>query len=104
MVVAEVLRGRAEFALKGEPDRLVNAYHYLALTIESLGRFRIEPFSVAAAQHMEELKRKHQSRKRYADLQLAAITLAGGHCLVTRNLKHFKDLVPASQLENWMED
>ena len=47
--------------------------------------------------------RRHR-RKRYADLRIAAMVIAGQHILVTRNHADFVDVLPATQLANWMDD
>jgi predicted nucleic acid-binding protein len=45
-----------------------------------------------------------QFKKRYADVMLAAMALAGNHVEVTRNTKHFKDMLLPSQLANWIDE
>ena len=51
-----------------------------------------------------QMLKQHQSRKRYADLMIAAIAKAGQHLIVTRNTKDFADLLPKQQLQNWIDD
>ncbi|MGH9849232.1 MAG: type II toxin-antitoxin system VapC family toxin [Blastocatellia bacterium] len=58
----------------------------------------------ASATVFAQLLKKHRTHKRYPDIMIAAITLAGGHIVVTRNQKHFVDLLPANQLQNWIDD
>jgi predicted nucleic acid-binding protein len=53
---------------------------------------------------MERLLQRHRRRKRYADLMIAAIVAAGQHGLVTRNRAAFSDMLPQSQLANWIDD
>ncbi len=48
--------------------------------------------------------REYLRSKRYADMMIAALVLAGGHVLVTRNQKHFADLLPPAQLQNWLDE
>jgi len=43
-------------------------------------------------------------RKRYADLMIAAMVVAGQHILVTRNHADFIDVLPTAQLANWIDD
>ena len=43
-------------------------------------------------------------RKRYADLMIAAMVIAGQHILVTRNRTDFIDVLPMAQLANWIDD
>jgi len=47
--------------------------------------------------------KKFKSKKRYADMMIAAMALAGNHVVVTRNTKHFTDLLPPGQLANWID-
>jgi len=47
---------------------------------------------------------RHSSRKRYADVMIAAQASAGGHTLVTRNTRHFADLLPPHRLVNWIDE
>ena len=49
----------------------------------------------------EQLSR---TRKRYADVLIAAQVLAGQHILVTRNTSDFRDLLPMEQLQNWVDN
>jgi predicted nucleic acid-binding protein len=37
-------------------------------------------------------------------MMIAAMALAGGHIVVTRNKQHFADLLPANQIANWIDD
>jgi hypothetical protein len=37
-------------------------------------------------------------------LMIAAMVLAGQHILVTRNRLDFVDVLPATQLANWIDD
>ena len=50
------------------------------------------------------LKGQVKTRKRYADVLIAAQTIAGRHLLVTRNTEDFRDLLLPSQLQNWVDD
>ncbi len=104
IVVAEVVRGRCEFALKAEPSQLPLAHEALKHTLASLNQFQIIVFDRRMAQTMLQMQKKHGSRKRYADMMIAAMALAESHVVVTRNQKHFADLLPAHQLANWIDD
>lgn len=103
-VAAEALRGRCEYALKAEPAQSVAAHALLLETLQTVVSFHLITFNQASAATLAELLRRHQSRKRYADVMIAALALAGGHVLVTRNQKHFADLLPPAQLQNWLDD
>jgi len=53
---------------------------------------------------MERLRQQHRQRKRYADLMMAAMVIAGQHILVTHNRTDFVDVFPAAQLANWIDN
>jgi predicted nucleic acid-binding protein len=104
VVVAEVSRGRCEFALKSTPDQMPVAHRLLLEELRVLRRFRILSPNQSSAAAMSMLMKRHSSRKRYADLMIAAIAIAGNHIVVTRNQKDFVDLLPKHQLQNWIDD
>ena len=104
VVLAEALRGRCDFALKATPVQAPLAHQQLVKTQQLLQQFNLVIFDQAAAQVMTELQRKVKSRKRYADVMIAAMALAGNHTVVTRNQTHFADLLPPRQLANWIDD
>jgi predicted nucleic acid-binding protein len=104
VVVAEVLRGRCEFALKSTPDQMPFAHRQLLEELRVLRRFRILSPNQSSVAAMSMLMKRHSSRKRYADLMIAAIAIAGNHIVVTRNQKDFVDLLPKHQLQNWIDD
>ncbi len=103
VVVAEVLRGRCEHALKAEPEKLPFAHTLLMDTFNILNKFKVLQFDKKCSQIMKELKRKHKSHKRYADMMIAATALAGDHTVVTRNEKDFKTLLPKARIANWID-
>ncbi|MEP7339101.1 MAG: hypothetical protein ABI977_15300 [Acidobacteriota bacterium] len=49
------------------------------------------------------LRQRVNTRKRYADAVIAAIALAGGDVVVTGNVEDFRDLLPAAQIQNWVD-
>ncbi len=104
VVVAEAMRGRSEFALKAPPDKVVHAHSLLVETWQILHKFQMLPLNQQSASMPAQMQKKHGSRKRYADMMIAAMGLTGKHIVVTRNLKHFADLLPAHQLANWIDD
>jgi predicted nucleic acid-binding protein len=104
VVVAEVLRGRCDFALKATPVEAPLAHRRLLDTQQMLSQFQIVVFDAACATVMKDLRQRHRRRKRYADLMMAAIVIAGQHILVTRNQVDFRDVLPAAQLANWIDD
>ena len=104
VVVAEQLRGRADAILKAQPAQLARAQQVFRQTQALLSRFHILYFdeqSLLIAGHLTEQIR---TRKRYADVLIAAQVLAGQHILVTRNTNDFRDLLPMEQLQNWVDN
>jgi len=76
------------------------AYQRLLDTQQMLAQFHVVVFDVACATVMERLRQQHHRRKRYADLLIAAMVVAGQHILVTRNHADFVDVLPSAQLVN----
>ena len=104
VVVAEVLRGWCDFALKATPAQAPAAHRLLLDTQQLLSRFNVAVFDEKCIMVMEELQHRHKAHKRYADMMIAAIAKAGNHILVTRNQKHFLEFLPKSQLANWIDN
>jgi predicted nucleic acid-binding protein len=104
VVVAELVRGRCEFALKATPEQAPEAHRRLLETLDMLSQFHIVVFGPACAEILERLRRQHRQRKRYADLMIAAMALAEDHVVVTRNQADFVDLLPPVQRANWIDD
>ena len=104
VVVAEILRGRCDFALKADSNKLPSAYKLLIQTHKILSKFKIILFDEKCLLVMERLKSKYKSKKRHADMLIAATAISGHHVLVTRNKKHFEDLLPKNQIENWIDE
>ncbi len=104
VTVAEVLRGRCEFALKATPAQFEFAHAQLLKELRVLRRFRIVFPDQASATVLAVLLKQHASRKRYADVMIAALASAGNHIVVTRNQKDFVDLLPKQQLQNWIDE
>src|SRR5215831_8452852 len=104
VVVAESLHKQCEFALKATPAEAPLAHQRLLDTQQMLAQFHIVVFDMACATVMEHLRQQHRRRKRYADLMIAAMVIAGQHILVTRNHADFVDVLPATQLANWIDD
>src|SRR5262245_56026544 len=104
VVVAEGRRGRFESALKALPAEAPLAHQRLLDTQQMLAQFHTVVFDVACATVMERLRQQRRRRKRYADLMIAATVIAGHHILVTRNHADFVDVLPPTQLANWIDD
>ena len=100
IVYAEQLRGRIEGLLKAEPAKLLLAQQHLRSTQELLSGFEVLYLDEAATTMAELLKQRIRTRKRYADLIIAAQAIAGHHILVTRNTADFQDILPSAQIEN----
>ena len=98
VVVAEVLRGRCEFALKAPPSKAALAHSLLLQTQKFLNQFNVLPFDDECARALEELQRHHKAHKKYADMMIAAMAKAGKHVVVTRNQKDFENLLPPDSL------
>jgi predicted nucleic acid-binding protein len=104
VVVAEILRGRCDAVLKATPEDAPLAHRRLLETLQMPGRFRVVAFDQFCAEVLARLRRQHRRRKRYADLMIAAMAMAGQHILVTRNQADLRDLLLPPQLANWIDD
>jgi tRNA(fMet)-specific endonuclease VapC len=104
-VAAELLEGRLSYlreAHRRASDQLVIAFQHLEHTLEIVNSFSVLPFDghVLNVFGRKQLFPGTMSR---ADRLVAAIVLAGGHILVTRNVADFAK-VPGLTLENWIDD
>jgi predicted nucleic acid-binding protein len=104
VVVAEQLRGRVDAILKAEPSHLSRAQQLFKQTQELLNKFQILYFDEPSLAVATQLTERAKTRRRYADMLIAAQAIAGRHILVTRNTDHFRDLLPANQLQNWIDE
>ncbi len=100
----EILLGRFEFVLKAaDGDQLLRAFTWLMRSEELLRGFPILPINDADAAQFDQLRLNKRLKKfGRADLLIAAIALAHGATVVTRNLRHFRQ-VPGLQVENWFD-
>ena len=101
----EVLRGRIDYLLKAETgDNLLKAQELLFRTEELLNDLSVVPIDRAASIEFDRLRMISKIRKiGRADLLIASITLANRAALVTRNLRHFKQ-IPGLKVENWVDE
>jgi predicted nucleic acid-binding protein len=104
VVVAEVLRGWCDYALKAVPSKAPFAHRLVLETQQFLSQFNVVVFDESCVGEMEELRRKHKAHKRYADMMIAAMAIAGKHIVVTRNQKHFTKFLSKTQLANWIDE
>ncbi len=100
----EVLRGRIDYLIKAETgESLLKAQELLFRTEALLNDLLIVPVDRVAAIEFDRLRSESKFRKiGRADLLIASITLANRATLVTRNLRHFKQ-IPGLNLENWVD-
>lgn len=100
----EILRVRCENLLKGAtPSELLTAQQRLDRSEFQLAELMVVPFDVSSAAQLTHLMQISKLRKiGRADLLIASIALANNATLVTRNLKHFRQ-IPKLKLENWVD-
>ena len=100
----EILRGRFDGVLKAADGEQLQLAQQRLLTAErDLARFLIVEVDSASARRFDDLRSQRRLKKiGRADLLIAGIALAHGATLVTRNLRHFRQ-VPGLKLENWAD-
>lgn len=100
----ELLRGRFDFQLKAaNGDELLKAQKWLAHTEMLLNELIIIPINTAAAEEFDRLRVVPKLRKiGRADLLISSIAIANRALLVTRNLRHFRN-VPNLSVINWVD-
>lgn len=101
---AEVLRARCEFLLKAaDGEQVMRAQNWLEVSETLLRQLVIVPFSDGAVRDFENLQKQKALKKiGHADLLVASVALANRATLVTRNLRHFRQ-IPNLDLENWVD-
>jgi predicted nucleic acid-binding protein len=103
IVFAEQMRGRYDALLKAEPHNLLREQERLIGTQLVLSAFSILYLDQPSVDKLIELRQKRSTRKRYADVIIAAMALAGGHIIITRNVADFSDLLPTVRIQNWVD-
>jgi len=100
----EFLRGRFDYLLKAaNGDELQRAQHWLIQSERDLRKFVILPIDNAAAAVFDRLRVDKKLRKiGRADLLIACIVLAHRGTLVTRNVRHFRQ-IPQLPVQNWAD-
>lgn len=100
----EVLRGRFDYLLKATTsDDILKAQRLLNRSELSLSELVVIPFdknSVAQFERLQSVKRLRNVG--LADLLIGSIVLGYRATLVTRNLRHFKQ-IPNLRVVNWVD-
>lgn len=101
---SEVLRARCENLLKADSvAELLKAQQRLDRSESKLSELIVAPFDDAAAKELERLESSRKLKKiGRADLIISSIALAHDATLITRNVKHFRQ-VPNLKVENWVD-
>jgi tRNA(fMet)-specific endonuclease VapC len=100
----ELLRGRFDFLLKAATAKeLIRAQQWLDRTEELLSQIVIIPLDEAALKQFERLRNIKKLRKiGRADLLIASIVFARRATIVTRNVRHFRQ-IPNLNVVNWVD-
>jgi tRNA(fMet)-specific endonuclease VapC len=100
----EMLRGRIDYIIKAQADDdLLNAQKRFDRTEELLSQIKIISITPDAVDRLAQLVNSSKLRKiGRADLIIASIALSHRATLVTRNLRHFKQ-VPGLIVTNWVD-
>jgi tRNA(fMet)-specific endonuclease VapC len=99
----ELLRGRFEFLLKADSNKFLKAQQLLTRTEELLSQINVLLLDESTVDQFELLRNNGKLRKiGRADLLIASIALTNRAILVTRNLRHFKN-VPRIKVVNWVD-
>ena len=101
---SELLRGRIDFLLKAATGaELLRAQQWFTRTEELLAQILIIPFDEIAAAQFDRLQVNKAYRKiGRADLLIASIALANRATLVTRNVRHFRQ-IHGIRVINWVD-
>jgi tRNA(fMet)-specific endonuclease VapC len=101
---AEILRGRIDYMIKAETgEGLLKAQELFFRTEEFLRNLLTVPINQPASAEFDRLRVISKLRKiGRTDLLIASIAIANRATLVTRNLRHFKQ-VPGLSIENWVD-
>ena len=104
VVAAELLDGRLRYlnaAHRLSARQLLVAFEQFDATVRLLSLFPVVPFDEAALDVYRQ-RRLFPGTMSRADRLIAAVALAGSHCLVTRNVSHFLP-VQGLVIENWID-
>jgi tRNA(fMet)-specific endonuclease VapC len=100
----ELLRGRMDYVLKAATGAdILRAQELLLRAEELLAQILVAPISPPALIQLERLTSMQGVRKiGRADLLIASIAIANKAVLVTRNLRHFRQ-IPELRVSNWVD-
>jgi tRNA(fMet)-specific endonuclease VapC len=99
--VEEILRGwLAKIAAQKVVSRQVRWYAKFQMSVEVLGQSRILPFDTHAAEQFDALRNLRLGIGTM-DMKIAAIVLACGAKLLSRNLRDFRR-VPGLDVDDWL--
>lgn len=100
----EVLQGRFDSLLKAaDGEQLLRAQKRLLNAEQVLNKFVVFPFDAMSAVEFDRLRQIKKLKKiGRPDLLIGCIALAHRATLITRNLRHFRQ-VPGLRLENWAD-
>jgi tRNA(fMet)-specific endonuclease VapC len=100
----ELLRGRMDYVLKAATEAdILRAQELLLRAEELLAQILVVPISPPALIQLERLTSMQGVRKiGRADLLIASIAIANKAVLVTRNLRHFRQ-IPELRVSNWVD-
>ena len=100
----EILQGRFASLLKAaDAAQLREAMVRLLQSERDLDTIDAVPIEDGAATEFDRLRQNKKLKKiGRADLLIASVALANRATLVTRNVRHFKQ-IPGVQLENWAD-
>jgi len=97
----ELLRGRFEFLLKASGnEELVKAQNLLDRTEELLSQIPVLRADEKSGIQFEKLKKLRKIGR--ADILIASIALSNNAVLVTRNIRHFRQ-IPGLSVINWVD-
>jgi len=100
----ELLQGRFAFLLKAATgNELKRAQQWLLRTEELLSQIVVIPFDEAALNQFDRLRSNAKFGKiGHADKLIASIALANRATVVTRNIRHFRQ-IPNLNVVNWID-
>jgi tRNA(fMet)-specific endonuclease VapC len=100
----ELLRGRFDFILKAATGaKLLRAQQLLDRTQELLSQIVVVPFTEATSPQFDRLRSIKKMKKiGRADLIIASIALTHRATIVTRNVRHFRQ-IPGLKVVNWVD-